>query len=100
LVPVVTGVFRYYYPGVNDLADSFGVGVLTTEEQVRDFFVTKIEGVNHGWIVLARSWFVDPHDWLPRIVAQEGDVLAEVVLPGVRILQWQRLARESGPYEE
>jgi len=100
LVPVVTGVFRFYYPGVNELADSFGAGILNTEEEVRDFFVAKIGEVDRCWVVLARSWFVDPHDWLPRVVAQEGDIVAEVALPGVRILQWQKSIRESRPYGE
>ena len=99
LVPVVTGVFRYYYQGRNEIADSFGSGVLQTEEQVHAFLSARVGDAQHCWVILARSWYFDPHDWLPQILAREGEILCEERFTGVRLYSWEPMRREGVTHE-
>ncbi len=89
VVPVVTGVFRFYYPGRNAVADSYGIDALRDTGQARQFLQTAVGDAQRCWVVLARSWFVDPEGWLPRILDEEGEILDEQRWPGVRLLLWR-----------
>jgi 4-amino-4-deoxy-L-arabinose transferase-like glycosyltransferase len=89
LVPVVTQVFEYYYQGRSQLLNSFNEGVLRTEEEVRDFFRRKLAGYESAWVVLARSWHLDPHDWLPKVLVGEGEILLEKRFTGTRLYHWR-----------
>lgn len=89
VVPVVTGVFKFYYGGINSISDSYAVGTIRSAEEARNFLQGAVGTASRSWIVLARSWFVDPDGWLPRILAAEGEIQAEEVMPGVRLLLWR-----------
>ena len=89
-VPVVTGVFGYYYGGSGRLIDTFNQPVVRNAAAARDLVAGALVGVDDCWVILSRSWFVDPGDRLPAALDEAGRVTLETRKTGVRIYRWQR----------
>jgi mannosyltransferase len=90
LVPVGVPVFAYYFQGPGRIVANWDFRALRTAAEAREFLASHLDGAPSAWLVLSRIWRVDPDGWLPRVLAEDGRILSETRLPGVRILHWQR----------
>ena len=90
LVPVVHQVFQYYYHGPARVLDSLDQSSLRSEEDARVFLLRKLNDASSCRIVLARSWFLDPQDFLPLVLHSQGTIVEEEQLNGVRLYRWKR----------
>jgi 4-amino-4-deoxy-L-arabinose transferase-like glycosyltransferase len=99
LVPVAVPAFRYYYRGPGQIVGYFGSQDLTTEAQARAFFYDLLGDAQGCWLVLARMWNLDRQDWLSRVLAQEGVILTDEDLAGVRVIRWRK-AKAAGAEHE
>ena len=97
-VPVAAGVFKYYYHGQATVLENWNFAPRSNESGVAAFLDEHLGGITSCWLVLARTWRVDPQDWLPSLLAREGTFLADVELAGVRIVHWRRGPVEGLPH--
>jgi uncharacterized membrane protein len=95
LVPVVTRTFTLYYCGDGDVVPFWDVAPVSDADGAATTLATKLEGYAHGFLVLSRSWEVDPHDRLPAALAAQTEVIGEASFPGVRVFEWRRRAEGS-----
>ncbi len=90
LVPVVTGVYRYYDRRGTGVLDSHGVPELGDAAAADRFVADRLGGRSRAWIVLARSWFLDPRGLLVPALRRAGTIDGETTLVGARVLHWTR----------
>jgi hypothetical protein len=90
LVPVAAGVFQYYHHGPQKVIGYWGGADILTREAARDFLDRRLAGAESCWIVLTRQWRFDPQGWIVRVVEQQGEILWDESLTGVRLLRWRR----------
>ncbi len=95
MVPACGEVFNWYRDDPAGLLTWWGEADLRTAAAVRDVFRRKTVGLDGCWIVLARTWSLDPEDHLPSILAAEGAILEREVFTGVRLYRWRRAPREG-----
>ncbi len=90
LVPVAAPVFAYYFRGPGKLVANWDFRILRSAAEAREFLSSRLDEAPSAWLVLSRIWRVDPDGWLPRVLAEDGRILSDTRLPGVRILHWRR----------
>lgn len=96
LVPVVTGVYRYYDRDKHQLLDSFGRRPLQGRDDADRYVSTILRGQGFCRVVLAREWYFDPGGHLLPALSRLGQVRLEKLLPGVSIYTWERTASPEG----
>ncbi|HPF70059.1 MAG TPA: glycosyltransferase family 39 protein, partial [Candidatus Krumholzibacteria bacterium] len=64
LVPVITGVWRFYDPAGGPVIDAFGTPPLRSPADADAYLASRLEGVDRLWYVAARTWDFDPHGLL------------------------------------
>jgi hypothetical protein len=92
VAPVITTVFKYYYQGAGEVIDSFGLPVLRDEEAAASFCDRTLAGRTRCWLVLAREWYFDPEDHLPRALSRRGHLRLVFTGPGVRTYYWDQMS--------
>ena len=90
LIPVAAPIFAYYFQGPGELVANWDFQILRSAAEAREFLSLRLGEAPSAWLVLSRIWRVDPDGWLPRVLAQDGRILSDTQLPGVRILHWRR----------
>lgn len=90
LVPVVTAVYREYYGGDGDIVPFWDLPPIATQGEAQAALAPRLSGRARGWLVLARSWEIDPADHLPSALAAMTAVVDTVRMPGVRVFGWRR----------
>ncbi len=90
VVPVVTGVFDFYYDGPSAILDSYHVPALDSMAAAGQFMAAKLPDAAGAWFVCARCWDFDPEGFLPRTLSGSGSLLLAFRAPGVKVYHWQR----------
>lgn len=90
LVPVVTGVWRFYAGSTAPVIDAFGAGGLDDAGDADAFVAARLAGTDLAWVVLSREWEFDPHDLLTPALGRQGQLRLALQRPGVRVFSWQR----------
>ncbi len=95
MVPVVTHVYHLYHAGPGRIVPFWQVPLLRDEAAARAVLRERMGDAPKGYLVLARSWEIDPDGRLPAALMAEATIAAEAVFPGVRVLEWRRTPRAS-----
>jgi hypothetical protein len=96
LVPVVTGVWKFYARGDAPVLDTFGRPPISSAAEADALVAEELAGRHRAWIVVAREWDFDPGHRLPDALARAGRLSLAHTRPGVRIYAWQRTHGEGG----
>ncbi|MCP4293459.1 MAG: glycosyltransferase family 39 protein [bacterium] len=96
LVPVVTGVYRFYDNSTTELVSTYGEGILNSDSQTQEFFDRKLSQFDSFWLVSSREWFFDPKGLLPVLLSRSGNLTLEEDLPGVKIYHWTAPKTQRG----
>jgi len=91
LVPVVSGLYSLYDPGSATVVEFWDSPIVHDMTTARETLALRLEGRDSGWLVLCRSWDLDPGDRWPRALASLGDVSEFGHWPGVTVLHWRRI---------
>jgi len=94
LVPSVTSVYRYYDRGIHHLIDSYGRPPLRDATAAAAYLREVLADHDQAQVVLARSWYFDPHGLLVPALADIGELQPSESWPGVVSYHWQKF--ESG----
>jgi len=89
ICPGTAQTLRYYYKGPATVLDHFNEPILWTKENVRAYLARKLAGAETCQIVLARSWFADPRGHFPVVLREDGEILDEATVTGVRMYRWR-----------
>ncbi len=96
LAPVVGPLFAFYYRGEGTVRPCWDWPRLQSEQEALAAVREAAGTARCGWLVLIRSWTVDPRDLLPRALTDAGWLVGTVELPGARVLRWCRPAAGRG----
>ncbi len=99
LVPVVSGLYGLYASDQANIVDFWGCPVVRNSEMARQSLADRFAGSNSGWLVLCRSWDLDPANRWPLALALSGEVEEFGQWPGVTVLRWQRTTGMDGSGE-
>ena len=95
LVPVVSGLYRLYDAGGHPVAPFWDTPRIRDAEAARAALADALDGVDTAWLLLCRSWDLDPGDRLPAALAELGAVREAGTWPGVRLYAWTRDPRSG-----
>ncbi len=96
VVPVTTGVLKFYDHGPGALIDSYHVPALAGPDAARQFLANRLAGQNSAYIVWSRPWAFDPCGYLAAELSRTGVFLEVFQAPGVKVFHWQRRGGKSG----
>lgn len=89
LIPVVTGVFHYYYQGSAEVINTFERAPLTSSTEA-DLFCREILADKDDLLWLeARSWFFDPRGHLAGALSRQGHLRLIHETDGTKLYHWQ-----------
>ena len=99
LVPVVSGLYGLYASDHANIVDFWGCPVVRNSEMADQSLAERFVGYDSGWLVLCRSWDLDPGNRWPVALALSGEVEEFGQWPGVTVLRWKRTAGIDGSGE-
>lgn len=95
LVPVITGVYRFYHEGPAEVLGTFDWGTLDAPGTADLFCNAKLAGVDECFLVLGREWFFDPKGLLLPALSSRGRLTLVEKLNGIKIYHWSRSALQG-----
>lgn len=90
LVPVVSGLYGLYARNAAPVIPFWTTPVIRDDAAARAALAPHLEGRDAAWLLLCRSWDLDPGDRLPAALGALGAVEVAGRWPGVRLLRWDR----------
>lgn len=90
LAPVVSGLYELYAQETRTVVPFWGEAQVRDAAAARALLERHLAGADAAWLLLCRSWDLDPGDRLPAALAELGDVREAGRWPGVRLLHWTR----------
>jgi 4-amino-4-deoxy-L-arabinose transferase-like glycosyltransferase len=86
LVPVVSSLFRHYYEGEGTIKEFWDCPKIRTRDEAVTALRLRSAGARRAWLVLSRSWDLDPHGHLEPAGTGLGEVVVRFEAPGVKVV--------------
>jgi len=95
LVPVVGDLYEHYRRGDARVEPFWGCPRIRNRGDAVAALEERIGDADRAWLVLCRSWDLDPRDLLPGALAELGRIDDRFDAPGVRVYAWHRVEQAA-----